>query len=788
MPNIRFGTVKASCLEDIFLLNHMSFRHRGLTSSNGKGQTMTAVFSALGQPVPQDEGPDKVSGQALYAADLILPGMLWGKVLRSPYSHAKILHVNTQPAKRIPGVHAVLTGEELPDRRVGRLLRDIPVLARDRVLFIGEKVAAVAAETLEAAQEALNVIEVEYEVLPAVIDPMEAMQPTAPTLHPDMASYEGLPQPMATTPNVFAHNTWSKGDLDAGFSAADSIFEHTFNAQLMHQGYMEPHACVVHIDDNGRAQVWANNKGPFMLRDQLAAVWDVPKETIRVNPTSIGGDFGGKGSFMDVPLCYHLALQSGRPVKMVMDYIQELMAGNPRHPAVITLKTGVMRDGRIVAHQAQTVFNSGAYGAFKPRVYIRGADHSGGPYRIPNVQIDSYMVYTNNVPCGHMRSPGKPQVAFAVESHMDMLAKALGLDPYEFRLRNILKDGDTTPVGGHLQHIRAEETLRQAAEAADWGQSRSKPNVGVGIAIADQSQGAGQSTASVCIDARGQVNLFMSLWDTGTGAHTIMRQIVAETLTLPPQHVRLVMQDTDAIPYESGPGGTRVTYTAGQAAFGAAQDLRDKLVSVAAELLDTPVDHIQLSSGRFTSSGDASQTLSLAEVVQQALAPGGESIHGEMSVTSTPSRITSFCAQVAEVEVDPDTGQVAVVKIITAHDVGTILNALTHQGQIEGGLIQGLGYALMEELMTEEGQISTLSLGDYKLPTIQDIPELVTVLLEPGPGQAPYQSKGIGESSNIPVAAAVANAVANAVGVRVMDLPITAEKVLAALDAQRGDS
>lgn len=747
---------------------------------------MTTSFSALGQPVPQDEGPDKVSGKALYAADLMLPGMLWGKVLRSPYPHANILNVDIAQARRVAGVHAVLSGQDLPDRRVGRLLRDIPVLARDRVLFMGEKVAAVAAETLEAAEEALNLIEVDYEELPPVFDPLDAMQSSAPTLHPHMASYEGLPQPVSTVNNVFAHNTWSKGDLEEGFGAADRIFEHTFTAQLMHQGYIEPHACVVHIDDHGRAQVWANNKGPFMLRDQLAAVWDVPKEQIRVNPTSIGGDFGGKGSFMDVPLCYHLALRAGRPVKMVMDYIQELMAGNPRHPAIMTLKTGVTKDGRILAHQARTVFNSGAYGAFKPRVYIRGADHSGGPYRIPHVQIDSYMVYTNNVPCGHMRSPGKPQVAFAVESHMDMMAKELGLDPYAFRLRNILQDGDTTPVGGTLQHIRAEETLRKAAAAAEWGRAEKKPNVGFGIAIADQAQGAGQSSASVTIDASGQVKLFMSLWDTGTGAHTIMRQIVAETLTLPPQKVALVMQDTDAVPFESGPGGTRVTYTAGQAAFGAAQELRDKLLAVAAELLEAPVDRVQLSQGRFMLAGNSQHALALEDVVEQAISPIGESIRGDASVTSTPPGMTSFCAQVAEVEVDPDTGQVTVKKMVTAHDVGTILNPLTHQGQIDGGMIQGLGYALMEELRIEDGQISTLSLGDYKIPTIHDIPELVTVLLDPGPGLAPYQSKGIGESSNIPVAAAIANAVVDAVGVRITDLPITAEKVFAALHAKRG--
>jgi carbon-monoxide dehydrogenase large subunit len=747
---------------------------------------MTSTFCALGQPVPQDEGPDKVSGKALYAADLRLPGMLWGKVLRSPYPHANLLSIDVSQAKQVPGVHAVLTGQDLPDRRVGRLLRDIPVLARDRVLFIGEKVAAVAAETLEAAQEAIDLIAVAYEELPPVFDPLEAMQHAAPTLHPAMTSYEGLPQPPSTVNNVFAHNVWSKGGIEEGFEQADLIFEHTFHAQLRHQGYMEPHACVVHIDDDGRAQVWANNKGPFMLRDQLAAVWDMPKEQIRVNPTSVGGDFGGKGSFMDVPLCYYLALHAGRPVKMVMDYIQELMAGNPRHPAVMTLKTGLTNDGRIVSHQVRIVFNSGAYGAFKPRVFIGGADHGGGPYRIPHVRIDSYMVYTNNVPCGHMRSPGKPQVAFAVESHMDMLAAELGLDPYEFRLRNILKDGDTTPTGGNLQHIRAEETLRRAAEAANWGVVDKKPNVGIGIAISDQSQGAGQSSAAVTMDANGEVELFMSLWDTGTGAHTIMRQIVAETLTLPPDRVTLVMQDTDAVPFESGPGGTRVTYTSGQAAFGAAQDLRDKLLGVASEILEAPIDQLQLAQGRIGLAGDADHSMTLEEVVQHASTPSGQPIRGEKDVTTDRPNTTSFCAQVAEVAVDPDTGQVTVNKIVTAHDVGTIMNPLTHQGQIEGGMVQGLGYGAMEEILIADGQISTLSLGDYKLPTVKDIPELVTVLLESSPGPAPYQGKGIGESSNIPVAAAIANAVADAVGVRITDLPITAEKVFVALHA-KGD-
>ena len=738
------------------------------------------------------EGPDKVTGQSQYAADIARPGMLWGKVLRSPFPHAKILNVDTSRASQLAGVHAVITGADLPDRRVGRLLRDIPVLARDKVRFAGEKVVAVAAETPDLAEEALLLVDVEYEPLPAIFDPLEAMEDSAPTLHENMESYAGLPQPPSGINNVFARNAWSKGDIEQGFRESELVFEHTFTAQLMHQAYIEPHACVVEVDDAGRVQIWANNKGPFMLREQLSAVWDLPKEGIRVNPCSIGGDFGGKGSFMDVPLCYYLAIHSQRPVKMVMDYIQELMAGNPRHPGIITLKTGLKRDGRIWARQARTVFNSGAYGAFKPRVHLRGADHSGGPYNIPHVQIDSYMVYTNNVPCGHMRSPAKPQVGFAVESHMDMIAHELGLDPYEFRRRNILKSGDTSPIGEAWQDIRAEEALRQAAQAAGWGKPKESPSFGRGMAIADQTQGSGQSTATVSIDGSGgdsgQVTLFMSLWDTGTGASTIMRQVVAEALTVPVEDVSIVIRDTDAVDFESGPGGSRVTYTAGQAVLGAANQLKERLSLLAAEYLSSPVELIQQrADGQFFVSGQPEKSLTVKEVAGRALLATGQPLTGAMTHTSAPSEVTSYAAQVAEVEVDRDTGEVTVKKIYTVHDVGTILNPITHQGQIEGGVIQGLGYALMEEIISEDGQVSTLSLGDYKIPTMPDIPELETRLLEPAVGQAPYQTKGIGENSNIPVAGAIANAVYDAVGVRILDLPITSEKVLKALKAQRGE-
>ncbi|NQW24581.1 MAG: xanthine dehydrogenase family protein molybdopterin-binding subunit [SAR202 cluster bacterium] len=739
---------------------------------------MTTTHSAIGQSIVRGEGPDKVSGKAVYAADIVLPGMLWGKVLRSPYPYARIVSIDTTQAKALPGVRAVVTGEDLPETRVGRRLVDMPVLAQGVVRFVGEKVAAVAADDPDIADEALLLIDVVYEELTPVFDAEEAMGPDASALHPDMESYSGLPQPPSDINNAFAHMTWGKGDVEAGFRESDLVFEHTFNAQLMHQAYIEPHACVVSAEESGQVQIWVNNKDPYMLRDQLAACWSIPAESIVLNPCRIGGDFGGKGSFMDVPLCYYLSKNSGRPVKMVMDYIQELMAGNPRHPAVMTIKTGVMKDGTIKARQARAVFDSGAYGAFKPSVYLRGADHLCGVYNIPHAKIDSYTVYTNNVPRGHMRSPAKPQVVFAVESHMDMIAHELGMDAYEFRLKNVMRDGEASPIGRYWQKMKAVETLEAAAKAAGMIGSQGAalpPNTGRGMAMTDLVQGVGQFAAKIGLSDEGNPQLHMAFWDTGTGSHTVLRQMVAEELTLDTEDVEIVLEDTAHMPYSSGSGGSRVTYTAGQAVVGAARELRGKLIEAASPLLDAPEEQVTLQGGRLVAAG---RSMSIAEVVSRT---GGDALTGETSVTSESPEITSFCTQVAEVEVDTETGQVTVNKVISVHDTGAILNPLNHQGQVEGGLIQGLGYALMEELKLEDGRISTLSFGDYKIPTSADVPVMETVLVQGDVGPAPYESKGIGESSNIPIAGAIANAVFDAVGVRITDLPVTADKVLAGL-------
>ncbi|MCH8226122.1 MAG: xanthine dehydrogenase family protein molybdopterin-binding subunit, partial [Chloroflexi bacterium] len=454
------------------------------------------TYEVVGRPVTREDGPEKVSGAYLYPADVARPGMIFGKVLRSPFPHARIVRIDASRASGLPGVRAVVTGQDLPGMRVGRFLRDVPPLAEDKVRFVGEKVAAVAADDPDIAEEALLLIDVEYEQLPAVFDPLEAMAPGAPVVHEGNPSYDSSSGPVEPQGNIVYHNSWSGGDLEQGFGESDFIFEHTFTTPWVHQGYIEPYSCIVEVDDSGRVQVWANNKQPFRLRWQLAGALGLPEDQITVNPCGIGGDFGGKAGAMNVPVAHALAHRSGRPVQMVMSYIEELMAGNPRHPSVVTIKTGMKNDGRFWARQAQVVYNGGAYGGFRGSLNLSGGRQAGGgPYRIPNFQIDSYMVYTNNVPCGSYRAPGEPQAVFAVESHTDMIAAEMGLDPYELRLRNVVQEGDVSGTGQRFEHLHGEETLRRAAEAAGWSAPKGgthvgpAPHFGRGMALGQRPQG-----------------------------------------------------------------------------------------------------------------------------------------------------------------------------------------------------------------------------------------------------------------------------------------------------------
>ena len=736
------------------------------------------VYTTIGQPATRVEGQEKVTGAMQYTADVALPGTLWGRALRSPLPHARIVRIDTARAHQVPGIHAVLTGADVRGIRYGRRLFDVPVLAEDRVRFAGERVAAVAAEDRDAAEEALQLIEVEYEELPAVFDPLQAMEEGAPILHPEVNSYIGLPKPLAQPSNAFAWDTWSKGNIDAGFAQADLIIENTFTVPRQHQAYLETHSCLVWIDEQGRVQVWASCKVPYQVKEQLSVALGLPKERIRLNPVAIGGDYGGKGSPMDIPLAYSLAVRTGRPVRIVMDYVEELTAGNPRHAAIIQLKTGVKREGTIVAHQARVIFDSGAYGGFKPvpTVNLGGAAKAGGPYKIPHVRIEGIQVYTNTIPGGFMRAPGEPQAVFAIESHIDCIARQLGIDPVDFRLQNLIEAGDESPIGTRYQGIRAQETLEAAVAAAGYRTPKA-PNIGRGIAMGERPPAGGESHAAVTLNPDGSVIVHTSIFEPGTGTYTILRQIVAEELRLPLQSIQVQVWDTDGVPFDTGVGGSRVTRVAGQAAYQASQEASREMRRLAADLLAWPEEQLTLRGAEVIRQ-DTGASHPWRELLQR----WGQPVVGRGSVQDMhPSPVTSFTAQVAEVAVDPETGAVHLLRLTTAHDVGKILNPMDHQGQIEGAVMQGVGYALSEELAVDEGKVTSVSFGEYKIPNMQDIPELNTVILESEMGPGPYNAKGIGENPIGPPAPAIANAVADAVGVRIRDLPITAEKVYRAL-------
>jgi carbon-monoxide dehydrogenase large subunit len=723
------------------------------------------------------EGELKVTGAALYSADLKLPGILWGKVLRSPISYGRIKNIDTEKARRVAGVKAVITGRDVTGLRIGRCIYDTPVLADGLVRFIGEKVAAVAAETEEAAEQALDLIQVDYEEMEPVLDPQEAMGLDAPVLHPDLLSYKGLPVPVEIPGNVFAYLRWGKGDIEAGFRQADFILENTFTTQVTHQAYLEPHACVVKADPSGGAEVWSCSKTPFAVRTQLSNCIGIAKEKLLFHPLQIGGDFGGKGGFMDLPVCYFLSLGSGHPVKMVMDYSEELTAGNPRHASIIKAKTGVKKDGTIVAHHLDFMFDSGAYGSMKPAGYLIGASTCAGPYRIANCLIEERMVYTNKIPCGHMRAPGDPQGFFANESQMDMVARRLGMDPAEFKRRNMLRDGDETPTGGHVHHIRGVEALDKALELSGYKKAKSQ-NVGRGLSFSEWSPSGGEGSVFVKIGEDGKVKVSSPVVDQGAGVLTVIVEVVGEELKIPAAEIGMEQLDSSIVPSDGGVGGSRATRVYGNASYEAGVKAREELFAIAAEKLGVKPEELELTAGGVIHR-NSKRKMTFAEIVRAKGSP--VTVKGYYK-SSEKSHDASVSAQIAEVHVDPETGRITLRQMVSAHTTGKVINPLMHQGQIDGGVVFGLGYALTEEVLFDGGKILTSNFGEFKIPNIQDIPPLKTAVMESVPhGPGPYNSLAIGEVANVPVAAAVANAVADACGVRIRDLPVTAEKVYKAL-------
>jgi len=748
----------------------------------------------VGHSLPRMDAPGKVTGTAVYASDFALPGMLHGKLLRSREPHARLVRIDAARARALPGVRAVLTAADVPDVRYGGALKDETVLARDRVRYVGQPVAAVAATTREAAEAALAAIEVVYEPLPAVLDLEAALAPGAPLIHEAWATYAAIPI-LHREGNVCHRARIVVGDVERGFAEADRIFEHRFRTAMVHQGYTEPRAAVASWDSSGQVTVWSNTQLPFEIQNTLAEILELAPSKIRVIVPGIGGGFGGKLRIGVEHVAALLARRTGRPVRVLTTSEEELTAAYPRQGTRVELRTGVTRAGRITAKEGRIWFDTGAFAGSGPGVASVATLVLAGPYKIPNLLLEGYAVYTNKTNCGSFRAPSGPQANFAVESQMDMIADALGLDPLEFRLQNIVREGDEGPTGQVLAGVGLEECLRRAAAAIGWDDRRPAPGRGKGLACGWWTTTGGSSGVYVKINPDGTVALNTGAAEIGTAALTGAAQVLAEELGVDLADISVVSADTFATPFDFGAQGSRTAFAVGNACRAAVADLRRQLVGLAAAQLGVPADALELRDKAVVGAGTR---VTLAELARLSQASGGGLIaHGTFIAPPTAydaKRVEahvypafhspSFHAHAVDLSVDRETGEITLHRYVVAQDVGFAVNPAAIEGQIEGGVAQGLGQALSEELVYAEGRVLNPNLTDYKMPTALDLPRIESILVQHPSAVGPYGAKGVGEPPNIEPPAAVANAVAAAVGVRVTTLPITAEKVALALSGE----
>jgi len=758
-------------------------------------------YSVIGKPFPRIDSRLQATGQARFAADFVLPRMLFGKILRSPYPHARILNIDTRRAEKLPGVKAVITGKDTPQIKYGffRSGMDRPLLPADKVRFIGDNVAAVAAIDEDIAEEALDLIKVEYEELPAVFDPEEAMKEGAPRIH-DFAER-----------NIATERHWNFGDVEKGFKESHYVREDRFATQVTVHGYIEPHACLASYDSSGKLTVWANTQVPFLLRRDLARTLDMPYHKVRVIKPHVGGGFGGKILLIGLEYCASLlSKKTGLPVKIVYSMREDLSFGNRRVPQVYHLKTGVKKDGTLVAQYAKVICDSGAFIGPGPLTAYNTGLAFMEPYRLPNFKMDLYRAYTNKVFCSPQRGHGQIQTRFAVDLQLDMIAEELGLDPMEVRAKNALQTGEVTVSGLRIISSGLPEAIEKAAEMSEWKKKRGKLrhlNRGLGMACSGFPCGAmltaqSDSAATVELTEDGKAIVLTGASDIGQGINTIAAQIVAEVLGLTIDDVTVLAADTEVTPYDPGSFSSRVTFYAGNAIKLAAEDVRNQLATVAAKRLVVSPEHLQFRDGCVSIKYSPERKLPFAEVVRaaQMSGPEGKIIIGRGSFwprnAEWPDPVTfagnasgswSFSAQVAEVEVDKETGQVKVLKVSMADDCGYPLNPLLAQGQMEGSVSMGQGHAMFEDLRIEDGRVINPSFMDYRMPTALDAPrehESYDVITNDPVG--PFGAKEVGEGFINASLPCIVNAIHDATGVWVKELPITPEKIVKALKEKGG--
>lgn len=753
-----------------------------------------AAHTVLGTNMPRMGGVERVVGKGIYGIDLNLPDALHGGVLRSEHAHARIVRIDTDAARALPGVRAVVTAADAPDVRYGRSYIDRYILARDRVRYMGDPVAAVAADSPALVREALKKIEVVYEPLPVVVDPEAAMEPSAPTIHEDMPLPKNLPEG-ADVKNVCGYALVDMGDAEKAMAEADVVVEEAYETRMIHPQYLEPRIAAARPEEDGRITVWANAQAPFPVRTEVASLLGLPLNRVRVISTDIGGGFGGKGSGVTSsaglePVCALLALTAGQPVMIVLDKAEETVSTTIRSGARMWIKSGVRKDGTLVARQGKVVYDAGGYSGFGNQAGGRCTQMVGGWYRVPNVRMEGYTVYTNKQVCGPVRGPGGPQAAFALESHMDSIAAKLGMDPIEFRLKNAPEAGDAIVGVPKLRDSSLGETLRIAAEKIGWGKVELKENQGIGFATGAWIEGAGPGGGAVVkVNEDGSATVHIGKVDYGTAARFGIPMIVAEELGIPTDDVTVLNVDTDASPWDAGTVGSRSMLVSGNAVKLAAEDARNQLLRMAASQLEASPEDLEVRDRQIRVKGTPSRSVPLASVATAAHNEIGDVIgrgyfDSKASQADERARGSSqpFTTHAALVEVDTDTGNVKVLKYVAVHDVGFVVHPKAVDGQIEGAAAMSLGQALCEQVVHDDlGRTLNPTFVDYLMPTINMLPRIEAVTVPGYPGAGPYGTKGAGEIGSVPPMACIANAICNATGVRIHKLPLSPENVLRAL-------
>jgi 4-hydroxybenzoyl-CoA reductase alpha subunit len=752
--------------------------------------SMSEELSFVGKRLAKLDAPGKVTGQVVYGHDMTLPRMLCGKILRSEHAHARILNIDTSRAKSLPGVKAVITAEDIPDLRIG-WARDHPVLKAGKVCSVRDEVAAVAAVDEDTALEALDLIRVEYEELPGVFDPEEAMKPGAPIIH-------------AEAPNNIQEKmrqSYYHGDVFQGFAESDVVIEDRFELPFVTHCCMGTSFCLSSFSPSGDLTIWSSTQMPFMYQRDMGMALGIPANKIRIIKAAIGGGFGSKlDMYPFEPISVLLAQRTGRPVKITFTREEEFVSSPTRQPVICDIKSGAKKDGALTARDVRMVLDNGAYSSWGSTTPLVMMQTISSLYRVPNVKYDVVVAYTNNPYSGAMRGYGNPQATFVVESHVDMLAHELGMDPMELRLKNANQTGDVTGQGVIVTTCGLTECIQRSAESVSWKEKRAKGgDRGVGMASMIHVGGGARiypsdgCGATVKVDDFGKVTLVTGSTDMGQGSETVMAQIVAEELGVPVDNVTVIDTDTDITPWDVGAHASRTTFVAGNAARLAAADAKRQILDAAAQNLSEKAEDLEMKEGRVFRKSEPEEWIPFEKMVRgKHFRPDGDVIlargwyeppteRQDKEFRGNISATYGFATQAVEVEVDTETGEVRVLKIAAAHDVGRAINPMAVEGQIEGGVSMGLGYGLYEELVVQEGKVLNPNFADYSLPTVLDMPEIETIIVETDDPAGPFGAKGMAEPACIPTAPAIANAVYDAVGVRIRDLPITPEKVLRAL-------